>query len=71
MNNKEIAERLGFTGGGKVEEMFNKFGFSSRNMEKVSKKNREKRLKTLLLEYYKIDVYELIDMIEEKKGSLE
>jgi len=71
MNNKEVAERLGFTGGGKVERMFNKFNFTTKGMEKVSPKNRENRLKNLLLDYYEIDIYELIEMIEEKKGSLE
>ena len=70
MDNMKIAERLGFTGGGRVEKMFKNLGFSSKNMTKVKPENREKRLKILLLEYYNVDVNELLDMIEEKRGSL-
>jgi len=34
MDNMKIAERLGFTGGGRVEKMFKNLGFSSKNMTK-------------------------------------
>ena len=67
MNNQELAERLGFIGGGRVERMFQSVGFSSKKFSDIKKGNRDKKLKEIVVKHFGVTLSELVDALEDYK----